>query len=122
MLSKTVHSSLLLSTDETVGWAGDYLAEFKATVVCPGLSRPPLVERWLLALRLVALDIAEAMALLRDVQLALDYGFIRFAVRQIANLVAHSLAIFAPSLVSDYILFDDVPSSVLYLVSKDICG
>ncbi|KAL5831226.1 hypothetical protein ACOSQ4_016580 [Xanthoceras sorbifolium] len=72
--------------------------------------------------RLVALDIAEAMALLRDVQLALDYGFIRFAVRQIANLVAHSLAIFAPSLVSDYILFDDVPSSVLYLVSKDICG
>ncbi|KAL5820684.1 hypothetical protein ACOSQ3_022566 [Xanthoceras sorbifolium] len=114
--NKLVHSSSILSAEDTVQWAKDYIAEFRATVFVPKLQCEPPLVRWrapslgwlklntepafdscrrrlgfgvvicdskglvMLSGSLVfdgffSPEIAEAMAILRGVQLAQEMGF-----------------------------------------------
>ncbi|KAL5760864.1 hypothetical protein ACOSP7_019369 [Xanthoceras sorbifolium] len=69
---------------------------------------------------------AEALAILRGVELALDMGIKPFVVESdsaivvnIANMVAHSLAKLALKASGDLFWMEDIPSSIAPLVSKD---
>ncbi|KAL5813508.1 hypothetical protein ACOSQ4_024149 [Xanthoceras sorbifolium] len=65
----------------------------------------------------VGLVVDDILSLTRDLQeFSVSWG------RRSANSVAYSLPKFVLSLVSDCILLDAVPSSVSFLVSKDIGG